>query len=139
MLFRSSMVKLTHFRTACTKATEMLDDVPAPQRVHWFPDTYARAKTGMVYPPHKLADKVIDPALMKWLRDNPVKKSAFILAAGNAHFAGINAMPRDSRLTYQYKILPLTLTQVYAGRIAQSCGATDHVVTDSSEIGRAHV
>jgi 3-oxoacyl-(acyl-carrier-protein) synthase len=29
-------------------------------------------------------------------------------------------------------MLPLTLTQVYAGRIAQSCGATDHVVTDSS-------
>jgi 3-oxoacyl-(acyl-carrier-protein) synthase len=35
-------------------------------------------------------------------------------------------------LSYQYKFLPFTLTQVYAGRIAQSCGVSDHVVTDSS-------
>lgn len=126
------MVKLVDFRTAYTKQTELLDDVPAPQRVHWFPDTYARAKTGMFYPPHRLADKVLDPELLKSLRENPSKKTAFILAAGNAHFAGIPATPRESRLTYQYKMLPLTLTQVYAGRIAQACGATDHIVTDSS-------
>lgn len=126
------MVKLVDFRTAYTEQTELLDDVPAPQKVHWFPDTYARAKSGMFYAPHRLADKVLDPDLMKFLRENPSKKTAFILAAGNAHFAGIGAMPRESRLTYQYKMLPLTLTQVYAGRIAQACGATDHVVTDSS-------
>ena len=126
------MVKLVHFRTAYTETTELLDDVPAPQKVHWFPDTYARAKTGMFYPPHKLAEKVLDPVLMQQLRENPSKKTAFILAAGNAHFAGIPATPRESRLTYQYKMLPLTLTQVYAGRIAQACGATDHIVTDSS-------
>jgi 3-oxoacyl-(acyl-carrier-protein) synthase len=126
------MVKLVDFRTACVETTELLDDVPAPQKVHWFPDTYARAKTGMFYPPHRLADKVLDPTLMQWLRENPSEKTAFILAAGNAHFAGIPATPRESRLTYQYKMLPLTLTQVYAGRIAQACGATDHIVTDSS-------
>jgi len=126
------MVKLVDFRTAYSQAAELLDDVPFPQKVHWFPDTYARAKTGLFYPPHRLADKVLDPALIQRLRENPSKKTAFILAAGNAHFAGIPATPRESRLTYQYKMLPLTLTQVYAGRIAQSCGATDHVVTDSS-------
>jgi 3-oxoacyl-[acyl-carrier-protein] synthase I len=126
------MVKLVDFRTASTPITELLDDVSAPQRVHWFPETYAGAKTGMVYPPHRLANKVLDPELLKSLRENPSKKTAFILAAGNAHFAGIPANHRESRLTYQYKMLPLTLTQVYAGRIAQSCGATDHVVTDSS-------
>lgn len=126
------MVKLTAYRTACTTQSELLGDITFPQKVHWFPDTYARAKTGLVYPPHRLADKVLDPTLMAWLRDNPVNKSAFILAAGNAHFAGIPANPRESRLTYEYKMLPLTLTQVYAGRVAQSCGATDHVATDSS-------
>jgi 3-oxoacyl-(acyl-carrier-protein) synthase len=126
------MVKLVDFRTACTEQTELLEDTPFPQRVHWFPDTYARAKTGLFYPPHRLADKVLDGDLLSRLRDNPTKKSAFILAAGNAHFAGIPATPRESRLTYQYKMLPMTLTQVYAGRIAQACGATDHIVTDAS-------
>jgi len=126
------MVKLVDYRTAYTTTPELLDDVTFPQKVHWFPDTYARAKTGLVYPPHKLAEKVLDATLLRQLRETPVKKSAFILAAGNAHFAGIPPSPRESRLTYNYRMLPLTLTQVYAGRIAQACGATEHIVTDSS-------
>lgn len=125
------MVKLVDYRAAYTTEPELLDDVTFPQKVHWFPDTYARAKTGLVYPPHRLAEKVLDPDLLRRLRETPMK-SAFILAAGNAHFAGIPPSPRESRLTYNYRMLPLTLTQVYAGRIAQACGAAEHVVTDSS-------
>lgn len=126
------MVSLTDYRIAYTTQTELLDDISFPQRVHWFPETYKRVETGLVYPPHRLADKVLDPELLKRLRENPVKKSAFILASGNAHFAGIPSNPRQSRLTYQYRALPMTLTQVYAGRIAQACGAVDHIVTDAS-------
>lgn len=126
------MVRLVDFRVAYTTATQLLEDVTFPQRVHWFPETYARVKSGLFYPPHKLAEKVLDPALLVYLRANRVGKTAFILAAGNAHFAGIPATPRESQLTYQYKMLPMTLTQVYAGRVAQACGASDHVVTDSS-------
>lgn len=126
------MIYLTHYRTASTTNVELFDDIVHPQRVNWFPETYSRAKSGLFYAPHKLAEKVLDPELMTFLRENPVGKTAFILAAGNAHFAGIGQRPYESRLTYQYKFLPFTLTQVYAGRIAQSCGACDHVVTDSS-------
>ena len=134
----------------------MLEDIAYPQRVHWFPELYARVKTGMFYVPHKLAEKVLDPALMKEIRENKVGKTAFILAGGNAHFAGINqrAAP-DNRLNYVYKFLPFTLTQVYAGRTAQQFGDVDFVTTDASacasslktlmdvqtmiKIGRAHV
>lgn len=126
------MVALTHYRTAYTTEPSLLEDISFPQRVHWFPETYNRVSTGMVYPPHRLADKVLDPALLKHLRDNPVGKAAFILAAGNAHFAGIPAPRRDGPLDYTYKPLPMTLTQVYAGRVAQSCGATDLITTDST-------
>lgn len=125
------MVKLVDYRAAYVTEPELLDDVTFPQKVHWFPDTYARAKTGLVYPPHRLAEKVLDPELLRRLRESPAK-SAFILAGGNAHFAGIPPSPRESVLTYNYRMLPLTLTQVYAGRIAQACGAADHVVTDAS-------
>lgn len=127
------MIHLTHYRTACTTQTELLDEIVFPQKVHWFPETYNKVGTGMFYAPHRLAEKVLDPELVTSLRENPVGKTAFILAAGNAHFAGIN--PRNkkaTRLSYEYKFLPFTLTQVYAGRIAQSLGATDHIVTDSS-------
>lgn len=126
------MIYLTDYRTASTTVPEMLDDIQYPQKVHWFPDTFARKDTGLVYAPHKLAEKVLDPELLKKLKDNPVK-TAFILASGNAHFAGINPKSTaKTRLSYEYKMLPLTLTQVYAGRVAQMCGAQDLVITDAS-------
>jgi 3-oxoacyl-(acyl-carrier-protein) synthase len=126
------MIYLTHYRTASTENVELFDDIIYPQKVNWFPDTYSRAKSGLVYVPHKLAEKVLDPELVTHLRENPVGKTAFILAGGNAHFAGIGQRAYDSRLTYTYKFLPFTLTQVYAGRIAQSFGDMDMVTTDAS-------
>ena len=126
------MIYLTHYRTASTENVELFDDIIYPQKVNWFPDTYNRTKSGLVYVPHKLAEKVLDPELLTYLRENPVGKTAFILAGGNAHFAGIGQRAYDSRLTYTYKFLPFTLTQVYAGRIAQSFGDMDMVTTDAS-------
>jgi 3-oxoacyl-(acyl-carrier-protein) synthase len=126
------MIYLTDYRTASTTHAELIGDLEYPQKVHWFPETYARKETGLVYAPHKLAEKVIDVELMKRLKENPVK-TAFILASGNSHFAGINQKTTSkTQLSYEYKILPLTLTQVYAGRIAQMCGAQDMVTTDAS-------
>jgi 3-oxoacyl-(acyl-carrier-protein) synthase len=125
-------IYLTDYRTASTTQTEMMEDIPFPQRVHWFPDTYKNSKSGLVYPPHKLADKVLDKELLSNLRQRS-GKTAFILAAGNAHFAGIpNPKNVDGQLDYEYKFLALSLTQVYAGRIAQMCGTSDMVITDSS-------
>ena len=126
------MIYLTHYRTASTDNVELFDDVIFPQKVNWFPETYSRAKSGLTYVPHKLAEKVLDPELLTHLRENPVGKTAFILAGGNAHFAGIGQRPYDSRLSYTYRFLPFTLTQVYAGRVAQSCGNMDMVTTDAS-------
>ena len=127
------MIYLTHYRTASTTEATLFDDIVYPQKAHWFPDTYARVKTGMFYAPHKLAEKVLDPELITYLRENQVGKTAFILAAGNAHFAGINQRPYpNNSLNYVYKFLPFTLTQVYAGRTAQAFGNMDMVTTDSS-------
>jgi 3-oxoacyl-(acyl-carrier-protein) synthase len=125
-------IYLTDYRTASTTQTEMIEDLPYPQRVHWFPDTYNNVKSGLVYPPHKLAEKVLDPQLLSSLRGRG-GKTAFILAAGNSHFAGIqNQTKVNNNLNYECRFLALSLTQVYAGRIAQMCGAEDMVITDSS-------
>jgi len=127
------MIYLTHYRTAYSTTVELMADATYPQKVHWFPETYDRVKTGMFYAPHRIAEKVLDPILVKELRENPVGKTAFILASGNSHFAGINPRSKaPTRLSYEYKFLPFTLTQVYAGRTAQALGATDHVVTDAT-------
>lgn len=126
------MIYLTHYRTASTENVELLDDIIYPQKVNWFPELYSRVKSGLVYVPHKIAEKVLDPELITYLRETPVGKTAFILAGGSANFAGICSRDYTSRLTYTYKFLPFTLTQVYAGRTAQSFGEIDMVTTDHS-------
>ena len=127
------MIYLTHYRTAYSTTIEMMEDAVFPQKVHWFPETYDRVKTGMFYAPHRLAEKVLDPELMNYLKNNPVGKTAFILAGGNMHFAGINQRNYpDNGLNYQYRFLPFTLTQVYAGRTAQLFGNMDLITTDAS-------
>lgn len=126
-------IYLTHGRKAYSKEVQFLDDLAFPQKVHWFPESYKRVGTGMFYVPHIIADKVIDQELARYIRENPVGKVAFILAAGNTNFAGINPRKvKDTQLSYVYKFLPFTLTQVYAGRIAQAFGSSDMVITDTS-------
>jgi 3-oxoacyl-(acyl-carrier-protein) synthase len=126
------MIYLTDYRTACTEDVHLLDDIVYPQKVHWFPDTYKNAKMGLVYPPHKMADKVLDPQLMEKIKSTPCK-TAFILASGNSHFAGLNQKTmKPTQLTYEYKITPLLSTQIYAGRVAQMFGVEDLVMTDAS-------
>ena len=85
----------------------------------------------MFYVPHMLVNKVLDAELIKYLRENKTGKTAFILAAGTTTW-GSSRTAKDNRLNYNYKFLPFTLLQVYAGRTAQSCGDMDLVTTDSS-------
>jgi 3-oxoacyl-(acyl-carrier-protein) synthase len=125
-------IYLTDYRTAHATHVDLFDEMTYPQRAYWFPELFAKKDTGLIYVPHKLAEKVLDAQLLKSLRDR-AGKTAFIFASGNAHLAGINPYAiKKSRLTYDYKLLPLTLTQVYAGRIGQMCGADDLIVTDAS-------
>jgi 3-oxoacyl-(acyl-carrier-protein) synthase len=125
-------IYLTDYRTAHATHVDLFDEMTYPQRAYWFPELFAKKDTGLIYVPHKLAEKVLDAQLLKSLRDR-AGKTAFIFASGNAHLAGINPYAiKKSRLTYDYKLLPLTLTQVYAGRIGQMCGADDLITTDAS-------
>lgn len=124
---------LTESRTVCTTDTEVYEDHNFPQRVHWFKDTYARVKTGLFHPAHTVAEKVLDQELLKKLRETQTGKTAFILASGNSNFANEGRkMGKENSMTFNYKVLPLSLTQIYAGRVASQCGEVDHTATDAT-------
>ena len=127
-------IYLTHYKTASTEYKELLDDIYYPQTVHWFPETYAKVKTGLVYVPHQLANMVLDENILNFLKENPVEgKTAFILAGGSQAWAGGKTKnDKPSRLTYTYKLPLITLTQIYAGRVASMCGVEEYVSTDAS-------
>ena len=130
------MIYLSRYATASTAHTDVILDHPYPQRVHWFPETYERAKTGMVYPAHVLANKVITPELLAYVSDNPVAgKTGFILAGGSQGWAGVRGKKEyaeDSTLHYRFKLPLVCLTNIYAGRVASMFGVSDYVSTDAS-------
>lgn len=126
------MIHLTHAKTLCTKETALFTDVAYPQRVHWFPWSYFGTKTGLVCPPHKLADAVLDKDIIEAVKKKSAR-TAFLLAAGNSNFAAEGRkLAEVNSLSYQYKVLPLSLTQVYAGRIASMFGEVEYVATDAT-------
>lgn len=130
------MIYLTKYRTASSSEQIVIEDNPFPQRVHWQPDTYARAKTGMVYPPQVMTEKVVTKDIVEYIRNNPTKgKTGFILAGGSQGWAGVRSKGdnRDEGLLhYKYKIPLVTLTNIFGGRIASTLGEMDYCSTDAS-------
>lgn len=126
---------LTKYNTLSTEYSEMLNDVAYPQRVHWFPDSYDRVETGLVYVPHVLAGRVITQEIVDYVKNNPVEgRTGFILAGGSQGWAGGSSKHRDiaNRFAYNYKMGMLSMTNIFAGRTASMFEAYDHVSTDAS-------
>lgn len=126
---------LTQYNTLSTEYSEILEDVAYPQRVHWFPESYDRVETGLVYVPHVLAGRVVTQELINYVKNNPVVgKTGFILAGGSQGWAGGSSKHKyiENRFTYTYKMGMLTMTNIFAGRTASQFEAYDHVSTDAS-------
>ena len=130
------MIYMTHCVTACTTESTVYEDIAFPQRVHIFPETYSRAKSGMSYPPHVMFNKVITPEVVEYVKNNPVKgKTAFLFAAGSQGWSGIGGRydkNPDAELHYKTKVPFITLTNIFAGRIASMFGVEDYVATDAT-------
>lgn len=126
---------LTKYQTLSTPDTKVLSDLVYPQRVHWMPELFDRVRTGMSYVPHEMANRVVTKNIVDYVRDNPVDgKTGFLLAAGSQGWAGGKAKNQDrpSELDYTYKLGILTMTNIFAGRIASMFEAYDYVTTDAS-------
>lgn len=127
------MIKSLHlvrYATATASTTEIIDGIDYPQRVHYCPEVYRGIRTGLKYPVHEMVEKVMDSTILEYLNAVP-KKTCFILSAGSTSFAGLrNTNSKWNPVDFRF--LPLTLTPVYAGKMAQRCGATDMVIIDSS-------
>lgn len=127
---------LTTHAVATADTVSLIEGVAFPQHVHWFPESYARVGTGLHYPPHRVAQKVLTEPVCNALQAafGQAGRSALILAAGNANFVGTNP-PRTapaSPLDFVYRLRPLALTNVYAARVAQMLGGCEYIATDST-------
>lgn len=128
-------IYLSKYKTASTTHSEMMNQLASPQRAFWFPETYDRVKTGMFYVPHVLANKVVTEEMVNYVKQNPVSgKTGFILAGGSQGWAGGKSKFQDieNDLSYIYKLGMMTMTNVYAGRVASMFEAFDFVSTDAT-------
>lgn len=129
-------IYLTQYRTVCSKDTTVFTDVVYPQRVHLIPQSMAKIRTGFSYVPHEVANMVITKDLIQYVKDNPVEgKTGFLLAAGSQGWAGGKSKEMDKpseSLDYTFKLGVLSMTNIYAGRIASLFEAYDYVATDAS-------
>lgn len=114
---------LAHYKYAVNLETSVIDDTT----VHYFADTYAKVGTKLSYPVQELAKKVR-------ISDLPEidGKVAFILAAGNTNFAGIQPLKSTSSLQYEYIIPAKTITQIFAHQEAQYYQNVHLITVDSS-------
>ena len=130
-------VFLTKFDTLYTEETTVIADVAYPQRVHWFPDTYSRVSSGLAFVPNRILEKLVSKELVDYVVSNPVRgKTGFILAGGSQTW-GSGGVPLykqhlDNSLAYAYKMEVLTLTNIFASRLASQLGANDYMATDAS-------
>lgn len=123
-------IYLTHYATAVSTETVMVENIDFPQRVHYMPDTFRTVRTGMKHPAHLVAEKVISPEIEQYLQE-VTGKTAFIFAAGNGSFAGLrNTL--NAWNPCDYRFLALSLLQIYAGKVAQRLGKMDLITTDAS-------
>jgi 3-oxoacyl-(acyl-carrier-protein) synthase len=82
-----------------------------------------------------MANRVATKEIVDYVKDNPVYgKTAFLLAGGSQGWAGGKAKDQDrpSELDYTYKMGMLTMTNIFAGRMASVFEAYDYVATDAS-------
>jgi len=130
------MIYMTQCATLCTTEIVDIDDIVHPQKVNVIMDTYKRAKSGISYPPHKAFDRVIKQDVIDYVLNNPVEgKTAFIFAAGSQGWGwntGKYDRNPDAKLHSKCKIPFITLSNIYAGRIASIFHVADHVSTDAS-------
>lgn len=128
-------IYLSKYKTASTTHSEMMNQLASPQRAFWFPETYDRVKSGMFYVPHVLANKVVTEEMVNYVKQNRVSgKTGFILAGGSQGWAGGKSKFQDieNDLSYIYKLGMMTMTNVYAGRVASMFEAFDFVSTDAT-------
>jgi 3-oxoacyl-[acyl-carrier-protein] synthase II len=132
---------LTTHEVVTAGAATLLQDVAYPQYVHWLPESYKGVASGLHYPPARIAARVLTDEIKRAVSAAAAQggRSAFLLAAGNTNFVGFT--PRkfkpDGPLAYTYRLLPLSLTNIYAARVAQELGCADHIATDATACASA--
>ena len=128
------MIALSHARAVSGGELRDFRGIAVAQRAHFFPDTYARAKLGISYPPHELVEMCLDETFLETARETNPGRTGLILSAGNQCWSHDAARypKREAALEYGLRLPYVSMSQIYAGRLASRLGVSGHVSVDAS-------
>ena len=130
-------IYLTKYETMSTETTKVISDAVFPQRVHWFPETYDKAKTGLFQAPKRIVDRLVTEDMVKHVCNNKAPGKIGFILAGGSQVWGTGGVPLydqclTNSLAYAYKVEVLNVTNIFGARIASQLHANDYVATDAS-------
>ena len=137
---------ITHLNSIYSEDTTLIDYIKYPQYIHQVSDGGVRVKQGIKILPSEFVNYLLQgshgatTASLDFLKKTLAAegRTALILATGGSVWTGYGT---TIPLTDQYpkhRMLPLGMTQIYAGQLANQLGGTDYVSTDSTSCISAH-
>ena len=132
---------ITHTNSVYSEDLVLLDHVPYPQYVHQIADGGGPVvKKGIKLLPGELINYVLHGqhgasagtyGFIKKLLSTPSLRIGLILATGSSAWAGYTSIMPKSPKYPVIRVVPIVVTQVYAGYVASQLGTFDYIATDS--------
>jgi|TARA_R110000823_G_scaffold83280_2_gene188025 3-oxoacyl-(acyl-carrier-protein) synthase len=138
---------LTHTNSIYSEEITLIDHVPYPQYGHQISDGGLPVRKGIKTMPAALVHYVLSgqhgamdgtSKFIRALTSTNKHKVGFILASGGTTWTGYEASTVRTDRYPVHQVVPMGLTQVYAGSIANKIGDFDYIVTDSSSCISGH-
>jgi 3-oxoacyl-(acyl-carrier-protein) synthase len=133
---------LTHTNSIYSEDLTLLEDIPYPQYVHQIGDGGGLVvKKGIKLVTGELVNYVLNgyygaalgttAFIKQLLQIKPALKVGLIVASGSASWTGYTSVVPKTDNYPAYKVVPMAVTQVYAGYLASQLGEFDYISTDS--------
>jgi len=136
------MISITHNNSVYSEDITELANIAVPQKVHQVTDGGLFVKKGIKTLPSVLVEKLLDngEGTVEFLANtlSSEGRNGFILATGGSVWTGYGANIKQSKDYPTLKLLPLGMSQIYAGQIANRLGEFEYISTDTTSCVSGH-
>ena len=135
---------ITHLNSIYSEDTTLIDYVQYPQYIHQVSDGGMRVSLGVKILPSEFVEYLLAgtngaiTSSMDELKALPTRRTGLILSTGGSVWTGYGTTIPLTDKYPKHRMLPLGMTQIYAGQLANKLGGTEYVSTDSTSCISAH-
>jgi len=136
------MINITYNNSIYSEDITELEHITVPQKVHQVTDGGMLVRKGITPMHSTLVDTLLQDKedTMTFINDtfSSSGRNGLILASGNSKMLGYGSTLNKSEQYPTVKLLPLSITQIYAGKLANSLGEFEYISTDATSCVSGH-